>query len=124
MKSGAESRCLHESSELVPVLLDTANVLLAKENRSMSSHRTLLGICQIWGQEKLITLNHTSLPKPMTLLAHRQLSLWQLPTLRTQPLSRRLVLEAHTAPMEPLILAVVVVAAHHISERNFLTEAI
>jgi hypothetical protein len=118
------SQCLHESSELVPTLPDIANLLLAKENRSMSSHIAFLGICQTWGQEKLITFNHTSLPKPITLLAHRQLSLWQLPTLRTQPLSRRLVLESHTGPMEPLILAVVVVAAHHVSKRNFLTEAI
>jgi hypothetical protein len=115
---------IHESGLLISTSLDTVNLLLVKENRSMSSHMAFLGICQIWGQEKLITFNHTSLPKPTTLLAHRQLSLWQLPTLRTQPLTRRLVLESHTGPMEPLILAVVVVAAHHVSERNFLTEAI
>ena len=58
------------------------------------------------------------------LLTHRQLPLWQFPTLWTQPFSRWLVLEPHTSPMEPLILAVVVVTANHIPERNFLTEAI
>ena len=58
------------------------------------------------------------------LLAHCQLSLWQLPTLWTQPFSRWLVLKPHTSPMEPLILAIVVVAADHISKRDFLTKAI
>lgn len=58
------------------------------------------------------------------LLTYCQLSLWQLPALWTQPFSRWLVLKPHASPMEPLILAVVVVAADHISEGNFLTETI
>lgn len=75
---------------------------------------------------KLIAFNHSFIHRSQAhiLLAHRQLSLWQLPTLRTQPFSRWLVLKPHTGPMEPLILAVVVVAADHVSKRNFLTETI
>ena len=88
----------------------------------LSPHST----CQDWEWEDLSrSIVHSYIvPQGQFLLAHCQLSLWQLPTLWTQPLSRWLVLKPHTSPMEPLILAVVVVAANHISERNFLTETI
>ena len=79
-----------------------------------------------WGWENLSCsiIYSYIIPQGHFLLAHCQLALWQLPTLWTQPFSRWLVLKPHASPMEPLILAVVVVAANHISERNFLTEAI
>jgi len=62
--------------------------------------------------------------QPFPLLTHSQLPFWQLPALRAKPLPCRLALEPNTAPVEPLILAVVVVAADHIPKRDFLTKAI
>ena len=79
--------------------------------------------------EHLSHFTHTFVsPKPFPLsfplLTHRQLPLWQLPALRAKPLPCGLALEPHTAPMEPLILAIVVVAADHIPKGDFLTKAI
>jgi hypothetical protein len=58
------------------------------------------------------------LPSPLDLLGVL------LRACRTQPVAYRFLLNAHALPMEPLILALVVVARDHIAETDALAEAI
>jgi hypothetical protein len=49
---------------------------------------------------------------------------WLLLTIGTQPIANRFLLDAHTFPVKPLILAVVIVTGDHIAETDTLTEAV
>lgn len=57
-------------------------------------------------------------------LANSDLVSRQFSALWAQPLALRLVLQIDTPPVEPLILAVVVVASHHVTKGHLLAEAV
>lgn len=57
-------------------------------------------------------------PCPLDLVRRLLAAVW------TQPVAHGLLLDAHALPVEPLILAVVVVACHHVAEADALAEAV
>jgi hypothetical protein len=68
--------------------------------------------------EQPANIGSSTLPNPLDLAGRL------LRARRAEPVTHGLLLDAHALPVEPLILALVVVARHHVAEADALAEAV